>query len=258
MVLFAALRWNSHDAPLTRDEGEYAYSAWLLKHGIAPYQNSFLQKPPMVVYSYYLAELVAPRTDWFPHVVADIFIALSTLLLGAIAWREFGEGCGMAAMWLMTPMVLLPHLEEFMANTEMFLLLPLLGVVAIYVFARKRSRGRHWFCAGFLAATTLLYKFTVFPILLFTILAWSYEEWKARGLGTLMKWWLFYAVGGLIACGLVLAIFLKADGGRSLWDCVVVFNAYYSRSNQFRLSVVSVKLFLKVSSPAPQSSNYGL
>ena len=236
LLFFVALRWNSYDAPLTRDEGEFAYSAWLLKQGIAPYQNSFLQKPPMAVYTYCLAELVAPRTVWSPHIAADIFAALSTLLLGAIAWREFGEGFGMIAMWLVTPMILLPHLAEFRADTEVFLLLPLLGVVALYVFGRGRSRAWHWFCAGFLAATALLYKFTIFPILLFVVLVWSYEEWKAGGLKRVLKRWLDYIVGGLIACGLVLAYFLKADGGRSLWNCVITFNHYYSMSNQFRLS----------------------
>ena len=29
LVLFGALRWNSYDAPLIRDEGEYAYAARL-------------------------------------------------------------------------------------------------------------------------------------------------------------------------------------------------------------------------------------
>src|SRR5258708_2033157 len=31
-LLFIALRWNNYDAPLVRDEGEYAYAAQLLKH----------------------------------------------------------------------------------------------------------------------------------------------------------------------------------------------------------------------------------
>jgi hypothetical protein len=242
MFLFVALRWNSYDAPLTRDEGEYAYSAWLLEQGIAPYQNSFLQKPPMVVYTYYLSERAAPRTDWFPHIMAGIFVAWSTVVIGIIARREFGEGYGMTAMWLMTPMVLLPRLEQFTAQPEMFLLLPLVGVVAIYIFAGKQSKGWHWFGAGFLTALVLLYKFTVFPILLFTILVWSYEEWRSRGLKTVMKQWLYYSVGGLIACGPALFYFLKADGGQALWDCVIVFNRYYSLSNQFQFSMLESRL----------------
>jgi hypothetical protein len=41
VVLFVALRWNNFDAPLVRDEGEYAYAAQILTHGIPP--REFLQ-----------------------------------------------------------------------------------------------------------------------------------------------------------------------------------------------------------------------
>ena len=39
LVLFAALRWNSYDAPLIRDEGEYAYAARMLLTGKCPTNN---------------------------------------------------------------------------------------------------------------------------------------------------------------------------------------------------------------------------
>ena len=39
-VLLVALRWNSLDAPLVRDEGEYAYAAQLLGHDLLPYSSS--------------------------------------------------------------------------------------------------------------------------------------------------------------------------------------------------------------------------
>src|SRR5438445_13817343 len=43
-LLFVVLRWNSHNVPLVRDEGEYAYAAQLLRHGLVPYRDAFLQK----------------------------------------------------------------------------------------------------------------------------------------------------------------------------------------------------------------------
>jgi len=177
---------------------------------------------------------VAPEAGWFPRIIACVFVALTTLLLGWVARQEFGPGSGWTAMWLVTPMILLPGLEQFTANTEMFLILPLLGTTAIYVVARERSTAWHWLTAGFLAAVTLLYKFTVFPLLAFVFVAWSYEQWKKeRATWTLMKSWLSGAVGGLLASILALAFFLKTDGGNSLWDCVVRFNRHYASSNQF-------------------------
>ena len=121
LALLVALRWNSFDAPLTRDEGEYAYSAQLLKRGLHPYEQAFLQKPPMIVYTYALAGAVAPKTFWFPRVLAAVFAALVACLLGLIARLEFGPGFALPAMWLVTPMLLTPGLWQFTANTEMFM-----------------------------------------------------------------------------------------------------------------------------------------
>ena len=135
-VLLVALRWNSLDAPLVRDEGEYAYAAQLLGHGQLPYEHSFLQKPPMVAYTYALASTLAPNTFWFPRVLAGLFALLAACLLGWIARLEFGPGLALPAMWLVTPMLLFPGLWQFTANTETFMLVPLLGTVAVYVVSR--------------------------------------------------------------------------------------------------------------------------
>ena len=89
-LLFLALRWNNYDLPLVRDEGEYAFAARLLRHGLAPYEHAFLQKPPMIVYTYLLADLVA--VPWFPRALAALSVAASTILLGWIARLELGPG----------------------------------------------------------------------------------------------------------------------------------------------------------------------
>ena len=49
--LLLLTQWNWFSMPFERDEGEYAYSAWLMKDGGVPYRDAFLQKPPMVVYT---------------------------------------------------------------------------------------------------------------------------------------------------------------------------------------------------------------
>ena len=104
--------------PLESDEGEYIYAARLLISGGLPYEQSFLQKPPMIAYSYALAGLLAPNVFWFPRILAGVFAALATVLLGYAARREFGPGAAMPAMWLMTPMALLPELNQFIANAD--------------------------------------------------------------------------------------------------------------------------------------------
>lgn len=243
VLLFAALRWNNYAAPLGRDEGEYAYSAQLLIQGIAPYDHAYIQKPPGVVYSYALADLLFPRVFWSPHLLAAAFVALTTVLLGFIARLEFGEGYALPVMWLATPMILLPGLDLVDANVEVFMLLPMVATVAMYCYSRQHgNKDKHWFWAGFLAAATLLYKYTALPILGFVFLAWLFERWRQGTKANLMVRALACAIaGGILAAVLELAFFLIHDGGRTFWECTVVFNRYYVGTSNFALSYFWMK-----------------
>ena len=84
-ALTIILRWNSFNIPLIRDEGEYAYSAWLLLKGISPYLNSFLQKPPLIIYSYALPQLFGLAEPWAFRFLACLFVLGATFLTGLIA-----------------------------------------------------------------------------------------------------------------------------------------------------------------------------
>jgi hypothetical protein len=243
--LFLALRWNNYDLPLVRDEGEYAYAARLLRHGLAPYDHAFLQKPPMIVYTYLLADLLA--LPWFPRALAALSVAASTVLLGFIARLEFGPGFAWPAMWLFTPLVLLPAVQQFTANIEMFMLLPLLALVALCV---RRSRHRvgpaSWMLAGALAAVALWYKYTALPIIVTVFAGWTIREWQTGTKASLLsKRWLAAALGACLASAAALAFFLAHDGARRLWECTISFNRFYTASSTFGWSSLwfCVKLF---------------
>lgn len=245
LLLFSALRWNSYDAPLVRDEGEYAYAAQLLVQGIAPYEHAFLQKPPMAVYSYALADAVAPHLFWAPRVLGYGFVFLTTCLVGAIARREWGPGCAFPAMWVFTPLVLLPGIEQFTASTEMFMLLPMVGTVALYVFnGETNTRAGIWFAAGFLGSVTMLYKYTSLPLLLGLFAGWTVAivRRSSPGPGKLAWAWLSALLGAGVGALTVLGFFLAQDGGRHLWECTVRFNRYYSSSSSFGLDALRFRL----------------
>ena len=91
-LLLLILRWNSFSVPFERDEGEYAYSAWIMAEGKGiPYKNAFLQKPPMIIYTYMLAYLINPNALWPSRVLAFVFIFISALLMAAIVGKEYGK-----------------------------------------------------------------------------------------------------------------------------------------------------------------------
>jgi hypothetical protein len=242
--LFITLRWNNFDAPLIRDEGEYQYASRLFLQGTEPYAHSFMQKPPMVIYSYALAEVLSPNHFWFPRVLAALSVMFATGLLGMVARLEFGPGVALPAMWLMTPMVLFPGLEEFTANTEMFMLAPFLGAVAAFAIGHRSKRSRpFWFLAGLLGAVAFWYKYTVLPPLILIFAVWTIESWRAGcEVKLLARCWLLMVAGASISSLLVLAPFLVRDGGRSLWECTVAFNRYYATSAGFGLGGLRFRL----------------
>ncbi|MGO8764737.1 MAG: ArnT family glycosyltransferase [Limisphaerales bacterium] len=237
-IFFLALRWNSFNAPLNRDEGEYAYAAQLLLQGIPPYEQAFIQKPPMIFYSYLLAKLLCPGFFWSARLLAYLFTALATILFGYVVRRELGKGWALPAMWLMTPLILLPDLEVTDANTETFMLLPLIGTIAVYSRSREvGNKGGHWLLAGFLAATALLYKYTCLPVLAFVFAVWLAEAWRSGGgLKMVCRGLALATAGGVAAAALELGYFIRHDGGRGFWECTVTFNRYYAASNIFGLN----------------------
>jgi hypothetical protein len=234
-VLFVALRWNNYDAPLTRDEGGFGYCARLLVQGLMPYEHAFEQKPPMVIYSYALSNLFLPQFFWSARLLAYLCVALATALLGVIARLEFGKGYALPAMWLMTPMVLLPGLDQFWASVEMFMLFPLLATVAIYCHSRQHGyEPKHWFWAAFFAVTTLLYKYTALPVLGFVFAVWFVEMFqKAADKKVIWRCFAFACAGAVAAAAIEIGWFVVHDGGKQFWECTVLFNRAYVASGIF-------------------------
>jgi hypothetical protein len=230
-ALFIALRWNNFNAPLDRDEGDYAYAGQLLIHGVTPYEHEFIQKPPLIIYTYAFSNLLLPQFFWSARLLASVFVTLTTILLGCIARWEFGRGVALPTMWLMTLMVLAPEIAQFSASVEMFMLLPLLAMLAVYCRNRQKKHPWHWFAAAFFGVTAVLYKYTAFPVVAFTFLAWLAEMMRRSS----MTWRpiIFAFAGGTAAVAIEIGYFLMRDGGAQLWECTVKFNRFYVQSGPF-------------------------
>ncbi len=47
-----------------------------------PYEHAFIQKPPMIIYSYALAHFLLPHIFWAPRLLAYLFVALGNGFAG--------------------------------------------------------------------------------------------------------------------------------------------------------------------------------
>ena len=229
VLLFLSLRWNTFTTPFERDEGEYAYSAQILREGEMPYENSFLQKPPLIIYIYFLGQLISPDSLWPPRLLAAIFVALTTLLLALIAKKELGKNAGWIAAFIVTPMLVMPQITAFSANTEIFMLLPLVSLLYLYVRSHDSTKLLSWFLAGLFSALAILFKPISLYVILFIFIVWFVELYKKGiNISALIKRIGAISIGGISVLLLAISPFLLSDSGSYLWESVIVFNRFYA------------------------------
>lgn len=223
VVFLLFLRWNSITSPFERDEGEYSYSAWILQQGKSAYKDAFMQKPPAIIYTYWLGQILDKDALWPPRAIAFVFLLSTCIVVGKIAEIEFTKEAGILAAFLLAPMVSFPYFMGLSANTEIFMLLPLSGVLLLSLRDSKRSSGYNWFFAGMLSAVALMYK----PICLFALIyifaIWMYQS-KAY------KFLFFAILGALAAVTMLLLPIILTGSFNDFVEQVIIFNSGYVNS----------------------------
>lgn len=226
LIFFFFLRWNSFTTPFERDEGEYAYSAWILRQGTMPYQNSFLQKPPMIVYSYTFSQIVFGDNLWGPRLLASVFILLTSVFVYVITQQKIGQDTGWVAVFIFLAIVSSPINASLAANTEVFMILPLTMFYYLYNKKITARKSLYWLFAGVCSSLALWYKPICLWVLGFIYILWLVRIYKEE------KKEIFRFVGfsvfGFTASSLI--IFLPFLGIiKYLWEEVVVFNGLYAK-----------------------------
>jgi 4-amino-4-deoxy-L-arabinose transferase-like glycosyltransferase len=236
LLFFFLLRWNSFSAPFERDEGEYAYSAWIMRQGLMPYENSFMQKPPMIIYTYMIGQIFDSTGIVSPRILVFLSLLITTLLLGIIAWKNWGVKAFWITIFLVTPMLALPINTPFAANIENFMLLPLMGLIAVYTLVNKSSLWA-WFLAGILTSVTILYKPVALPIIGFILSVWIFESYKdLKNLRTLLVRLSLLVLGGVMTTILVLLPFLLTQTIDKLIESAFTYNLSYAGFEGFGIS----------------------
>lgn len=229
-VLFAALQWNSITMPFERDEGEYAYSAWIMKEGYVPYRDSFLQKPPMIVYTYLASQLIDADAVWPPRVFASLFTLLTALTVGLAAKHLYGNRTAWLSVWMFLPLSMLPIFLPYAANTERFLLLPLCVLFYLYVCFGAQARSWVWMTAGIVAAIAILFKQVALVPAAIVFVLWGLEAWRQQRSAMLLARNVGVAVlSGVVVLVVALAFFIYRGALHDLIVCTVTYNYYYSQ-----------------------------
>lgn len=245
VIYFLSFRYNSFTAPFERDEGEYAYSAWIMRQGIMPYENSFMQKPPMIIYTYALGQVFDPEGIVSPRILSSLFILVTTILLGLISNKKFGSPWGWITMFLVTPMIMLPINAPFAANTEHFLTTPLVGVIAIYYLVKDKYKLWHFIVAGILSAISLMYKPIGLPVFILVYLVWIFKIYKTGGFRLLIKNVLVTALSFGVTMFAILLPFILTNTLSKLLESAFFYNLSYTDFEGFGFSNFVNFMFVK-------------
>jgi 4-amino-4-deoxy-L-arabinose transferase-like glycosyltransferase len=229
LVIVAAVRAPLLPIPLERDEGEYAYIAWRLGHNELPYRDWVDQKPPAVFYVYQFALSLPFEPIRAIHFVALLFSAASVCALFFLALRFMDGFWAWVAAALFGLLSADPLVQGTAANTELFMLCPLiLSQIAFVSVASRKDRNILFIVlAGALTGIASMFKQVAivnwfFMAALYPILGERQKRWRAA-----VSFVLWSATGLLTVLGLVVLYFWKRGGLHEFVDNVFTHNLEY-------------------------------
>ncbi len=228
ILITAAVRIPLLNVPLERDEGEYAYIAWRLGHNELPYRDWVDQKPPAIFWVYRAALDLPVEPIRAVHLAALLFAAASTCALFFLALRFISRFWAFVAAALFTLLSADPFAQGTAANTEVFMLLPL--ILAQIAFLKAADNPRNvllMIVCGALTGIAIAFKQVsavnwFLLIALYPIFAAPEKRWRAAGAFAI------WSLGGLFAIvGVIALYFWNHHGLSELIDNVLTHNLEY-------------------------------
>jgi hypothetical protein len=232
VLAFLCLRIPYVAMPLERDEGNYAYVAWRMLEGEAPYRDVFDQKPPGI-YAVYAALLaLGARSETALHLALYAWTAACALCLHRfVRGLAGGLAAGFCAL-AFAAVANSPRLTATAANTESFLLLPLVASWGALWRATREGRAGDWVAAGALAAAACWFKPVAATNALFAA-AWAAADWAVArprpAVGVLARRLALLAAGAAALSAVPLAALAALGSLGAFFEIVIRHNLDYSR-----------------------------
>jgi len=128
------VRIRMFDAPLDRDEGEYAYAGQLMLQGVPPYSLAYNMKMPGIYAAYAVILAIFGQTSSGIHLAVLIINVATILLLFFLTRKLFGSIAGVAsAVFFAITSISVAY--KAAANAENFVVLPAIaGIILLMKF----------------------------------------------------------------------------------------------------------------------------
>jgi hypothetical protein len=252
-VVFVFVRAPLVSVPLERDEGEYAYIAQRLLVGDVPYRDAFDQKPPGIFLAYAGAFALLGQSIEAIHLFMFGWTAVTALALFGCVRRLSGPLAGAFAVLVFAIASADPRVAANAANTEIFMLLPM--VASFYCALRAleaESALRWWILCGALAAAACWFK-QVAAVNVLYVVALPVVDGLLRRPRAARAAFLRAAGGLALGVALVTVPGLVALAAVGAWDpfvdAVILHNLRYSQGNTFEQGGAALRHWLTWQAP---------
>jgi 4-amino-4-deoxy-L-arabinose transferase-like glycosyltransferase len=218
--------------PFMRDEGLYASVAQLILDGGIPYRDAFDNKPPLIFGIYSFSFILFGENVWAPRLLAAICLSLTTVLVYFQGRLAFSPNGGLIAALAFALSIGIAGFQTN-ANTEYFLVLPMVGALVAFTLARRTDKAAWYVLAGVLSGLAVMTKQVAifnFLVLLAVPLIISVRDggWTAVASRRVVRPLIVMASGFTVAVGAVVAPFIIAGAFGEFFDGVVVYPLSYS------------------------------
>lgn len=240
LIVTSLVRWHRLELPLERDEGEYAYAGQLILRGEPPYAGAYNMKLPGIYLAY------AAILGLFGETVRGVHLGLLLVNLASIVlvfrigkrlMDDRGAFCGAAAFAVLS---MHQAVTGLYANSEHFVVLPMLGGTLQLLKALDEDRWWRWWLVGVWLGTAFVVKqhgvmFMGFggAVMVWTGLATRPMDWRGivrRGIAYL---------GGAVTPFLAICIWLAAAGVFSrFWFWTFEYAPHYVAQLSFEIGAI--------------------
>jgi 4-amino-4-deoxy-L-arabinose transferase-like glycosyltransferase len=231
-LAFALLRAPYLSVPLERDEGEYAYIAQRMLEGDVPYRDAFDQKPPGVFLVYAAAFAVLGQSIESIHLMMYLWTAATAFVLFALLRRLAGELPAAFAALVFSIAAVDPRLVATAANTEIFMLLPMVAATHCMLRGLAGNRWGWWLACGLLSAAACWIKQVAAANLVFIAVFAAGDLLSRRprpSLRSVLRVYALLGLGGGLASAPVLLYFAFQGAWGPFIDAVLLHNLAYSQ-----------------------------
>ena len=236
LLLTMALRVPLLDIPFERDEGGYSYIAWRLGYHELPYRDWIDHKPPAIYWVYHLALSLPFESIRSVHVMALLFSASSACALFFLASRFVGRPWAAVAAALFALVSTDPLVQGTSANTELFMLLPL--ILSQLAFLSAASGGRRrillMIVCGVLSGIAVAFKQVAAVNWLFLIACYFAFATGGRRLRETLSFAAWSTTGLAASWGLMAMYFAFHHALRDFIYWVFTYNLEYADATPWR------------------------